>query len=270
MKLTRPIIFFDIEATGADPVRDRIVELALIKRLPDGSHQEQIHRINPGVRIPAEVIALHGISNEDIAQCPSFKDVAPAILDFIQNCDFGGFGILRFDIPILLEEFKRAGFTFSIEQTALIDALTIFHQKERRDLTAAYLFYCQKTLIGAHGARADALASLEVVLAQLERYADLPKEPLGLHAFCNKPDERFVDGHRKFMWRDGEAVFNFGKYKGQSLRQLAKEQRDYLEWIISDGKFSQEVVDICWGALRGHFPSNGKQQPAAAGNDGHS
>lgn len=255
MNLARPMIFFDIEATGADATRDRIVEIALIKRWPDQRTEELVYRINPGIRIPSEVIAVHGITNDMLANEPAFKDVAPKLLDFLQGCDFGGFGITRFDIPLLTEEFKRAGFSFEVKDCHLIDGLTIFHQREKRDLAAAYHFYCQKTLVGAHGARADALASMEVLFAQVQHYTDLPRDTQGLHEFCNKQDERFVDSHRKFMWRDGEAAFNFGKHKGVLLRTLAKDQRDYLEWIISDGKFSQEVTDICWKALQGQFPA---------------
>src|ERR1019366_7502349 len=127
--------------------------------------------------------------------------------------------------------------------------------KEPRDLTAAYQFYCDKALVGAHGARADALASLEVLFAQLTRYPDLPQQVQGLHEFCNKQDARFVDSRGKFLWKDGEAALNFGKYKGELLRKLVKDQRDYLDWIINDSKFSQEVIDICWKALHGEFPS---------------
>ncbi|MFA5974711.1 MAG: 3'-5' exonuclease [Elusimicrobiota bacterium] len=255
MKLTRPIIFLDLEATGADPQRDRIVEIALIRQDPDQSRKELIQRINPGVRIPLEAIAIHGIRNEDVTNAPSFKEVAASLLTFMEGCDLGGFGITRFDIPLLTEEFKRCNLTLPLEDRALLDGLAIYHQRERRDLSAAYQFYCQKTLEGAHGARADALASLEVFFAQLQRYPDLPQDTEGLHAYCNRQDERFVDNHRKFIWRDGEAAFNFGKYKGELLRNMVRQQPDYIQWIVSDGKFSQEVVDLCWKALKGEFPS---------------
>jgi DNA polymerase III subunit epsilon len=255
MNLVRPLIFIDIEATGADALRDRIVEIALIKRLPDGSISERLERINPGVRIPVETIAVHGITNEAVAEAPYFRELAPSLLDFMDGCDFGGFGIARFDIPILVEEFRRAGIEFLTADRAILDGLVIYHQRERRDLAAAYQFYCQKTLVGAHGARADALASMEVLLAQVERYSDLPREPKELHEICRRQDRRFVDSQRKFIWRDGEAAFNFGKYRGELLRNLVRDQRDYLEWIVSDGKFAQETIDICWKALRGEFPA---------------
>jgi DNA polymerase-3 subunit epsilon len=264
MKFSRPIVFIDIEATGSDPSRDRIVELGLIKVLPDNTRVEYVQRINPGVRIPAEVIAVHHITNDDVAKAPSFKDIAAQLKTFIEGADFAGFGIARFDIPILREEFKRAGVDLDTENRAIIDGLTIYHQKERRDLTAAYEFYCHKTLVGAHGAQADAQASLEVLLAQLERYPDLPQDISGLHDYCNRQDDRYVDTTRKMIWRDGEATLNFGKYKGELLKDLVRKQRDYVEWIVSDGKFHQDVVDICWRALRGEFPKNEKKTNGAA------
>jgi len=252
--LDKPIAFFDLEATGADTSRDRIVEIAIIRKNTDGSVEERIERVNPGMRIPAEVVSIHGITNEAVASCPAFRDIAPALLDFLQDCDFGGFGIQRFDIPMLMEEFRRCGLPFSIDGRCVIDTLVIFHQREPRDLSAALKYYCRKDLIGAHGAKADAVASMEVLEAQLERYTDLPRSMGDLHQFCRKPDERFVDGQRKFYWKDGEAAFNFGKYKGELLRDLAKKQRDYLEWIVQEGKFPQQTIDLCWKALRGEFP----------------
>src|SRR6185295_7316696 len=154
--------------------------------------------------------------------------------------DFGGFGITRFDIPLLIEEFKRCDITFPKDEPAILDGLTIFHRKEPRDLTAAYQFYCGKALVGAHGARADALASQEVFYAQLKRYADLAQDVPGLHAYCNKQDDRFVDSRGKLLWKDGEAAITFGKYKGELLRTMVKDQRDYIEWVVNEGKFNQD------------------------------
>lgn len=258
MKLIRPLVFLDIEATGSDPARDRIVEIALIKILPNQERLEYVQRVNPGVRIPIEAIQVHHISNEDVAQEPPLKDIAPRLLDFLSGCDLGGFGISRFDVPILIEEFKRCGSIFSVENRAIIDGLSIYHQKERRDLSAAYEFYCHKTLVGAHGAKADALASLEVFFAQLARYPDLPQDTESLHTYCQRQDDRYIDSHRKLIWRDGEAAINFGKHKGELLKELVRTRRDYVEWMVQEGKFSQEVVDICWRALQGQFPKNEK------------
>jgi DNA polymerase III subunit epsilon len=256
MNFERPIVFIDIEATGSDATRDRIVEIALIKLQADNTRTEYLQRVNPGVRIPAEVIAVHHITNEDVALSPAFKDIAPQILAFFEGCDLAGFGISRFDIPLLKEEFKRCNMPFDTDNRCMIDGLTIYHQRERRDLTAAYEFYCQKKLVGAHGAQADAQASLEVLFAQVQKYTDLPQTIEGLHEYCNRQDDRYVDSTRKMIWKDGEAALNFGKYKGELLKDLVRKQRDYVEWVISDGKFPQEFVDICWKALRGEFPKN--------------
>ncbi len=272
MNITKPLVFIDIEATGPDPSRDRIVEIALIKipvdnlgsvdanggvdikKNVDISSNSYCKRVNPGIRIPAETTAIHHISNEDVKNSPYFKDIAMEVSSFLEGSDLGGFGISRFDIPILVEEFKRCGMAFLIENRAIVDSLSIYHQKERRDLAAAYQFYCQKTLVGAHGAHVDAAASLEVLLAQLDRYKDLPQDIKGLHSYCNRQDERYVDTTRRFIWRDGEAVINFSKYRGESLRSLVSRQREFVEWMTMEGKFPQEVVDICVRALRGEFP----------------
>jgi DNA polymerase-3 subunit epsilon len=259
MNFLRPFVFMDIEATGSDATRDRVVEIGLVKIQPDKTQTEFVQRVNPGIRIPAEVIEVHHITNEDVAKAPPFRAVAQKVLDFMEGCDLAGFGICRFDIPMLKEEFKRCDLPFDTENRAIIDGLTIYHQKERRDLTAAYEFYCHKTLVGAHGALADAKASLEVLFAQLERYTDLPQNVEGLHSYCNKQDDRYVDSSRKMMWRDGEAALNFGKYRGELLKDLVRKQRDYVEWMVSDGKFQQDVIDICWRALRGEFPQNEKK-----------
>ncbi len=258
MTLTRPIIFMDLEATGADVTRDRIVEIAFIRKNVDGTFSERIERLNPGMRIPAEVTAIHGITNEDVANCPTFRDIAVSLIEFMEGCDFAGFGVSRFDVPMLLEEFRRAAIPFSVDNRHVIDGLIIFHQREPRDLTAALKFYCGKDLVGAHGAKADALASMDVIMGQLERYADLPREPQALHHYCKQRDERYVDAQRKFFWKDGEAAFNFGKHKGELLRDLIKKQRDYIEWIVNDAKFPQDVIDICWKALRGDYPKKEK------------
>jgi DNA polymerase-3 subunit epsilon len=251
---TRPIIFMDLEATGADTSRDRIVEIAFIRRAVDGTITEKIERVNPGMKIPSEVIALHGITNEALVNCPTFGDIAPDLIEFLHGADFAGYGVMRFDIPMLTEEFRRCSIPFSLEGRSIIDGLIIFHQKEPRDLKAALKFYCGKELIGAHGAKADAIAAMDVLMGQLVKYEDLPKEPHLLHTYCKKQDERYVDSQRKFCWRDGEAAFNFGKHKGELLREMVKSHRDYIEWIVNDAKFAPDAVEICWKALRGEYP----------------
>ena len=242
MKITRPIIFFDIEATGTDTTRDRIVELGMIKSYPDGHQEEKVVLVNPGIKISAEVIAIHGITNEAVATAPSFKNLAPMLLEFMEGCDFGGFGITRFDIPLLIEEFKRCEIQFPRWEAHLLDGLTIFHRKEPRDLTAAVRFYCNEELQGAHGAKADCVATAKVLLAQLERYQDLPLDVAQLAAMYAKKD-RFVDPTRKLRLDDaGQVVVNFGQHRGTLLADLAVKKRDYLEWMLQ-GDWHPKVKD---------------------------
>lgn len=255
IKLERPVVFFDLETTGLDYKYDRIIELGAVKLLPDGSREVLTRRFNPGMRIPAEVTALTGISNNDVAGCGSFLEAAREIDDFFRGCDLGGYNVIRFDAKVITEEFKRAGLDFQLEQRAMIDSQVIYHQKERRDLAAALKFYCEKDLESAHSAQADIEATVEIWLAQLERYPDLPRDVPGLHSFCKLDRDRFVDSEGKFFWRDGEAVFNFGKHKSKSLRAVAETDPNYFSWMISPERhFAQDVIDICYNAMNGQFP----------------
>lgn len=254
--LARPIIFFDLETTGLDFKYDRIIEIAAHKVHPDGRIEKLHTHINPGIRIPAEITALTGISNDQVAGAPTFLQKAAEIQQFFDGADLGGYHIGRFDVKVMIEEFKRANLDFAADCRLIIDSQAIFHQKEKRDLTAAYRFYCNKSLEGAHSADADTQATYEIFLAQMERYPDLPRDINEMHKYCKGPQERFVDSEGKFFWRDGEAVFNFGKYKSQTLRAVAQTDGGYLNWLISpDRQFGQDVVDICYKAMRGVFPA---------------
>jgi DNA polymerase-3 subunit epsilon len=257
LALSKPLAFFDIEATGTDPLSDRIVEIFILKVNPDASRTTYVQRINPATRIPSEVIAIHGITNEDVKLCPFFSEVAPKISEFLGDSDFGGYNLVEYDVKILTKEFERAGVEFTAAGRKIVDAFKIFQKNERRDLSAAYRFYCDRELKGAHGAQADVMATYEVFMAQLQKYSHLPRDIGGLHDYCNAPDERFVDSDRKFYWRDGRAYFSFGKYKSKALEQVVKDDPDYIEWIVRKGEFTQEVIDICWKALRGTFPVRG-------------
>ena len=256
LKLRRPIVFFDLETTGLDFKYDRVIEIGAVKIYPDGRKDNFLKRINPGMRISSEVTAITGIANEDVVNAPAFSQALPEIESFFRDADIGGYNVARFDARVMVEEFKRAGADFELENRAVVDSQIIFHQKEKRDLAAAYKYYCDKDLKGAHSARADTEATWEILLSQLDRYPDLPRDVPGLHAVCRGDQERFVDPEGKFFWRDGEAVFNFGKFKSQSLRYVAKHHPEYLEWVISpERQFAQETVDICYKARRGEFPA---------------
>jgi len=259
LKLDRPLIFFDLETTGLDHHYDRVIEIGAFKIYPDGRQECLIRRVNPGMRIPAEVTQLTGITNEQAATAPTFAQILPEIAAFFDNCDLAGFHVGRFDARVLAEEFKRAGSDFKLDGRLIVDAQVIFHQRERRDLAAALKHYCDKILEGAHSAEADSRASYEILVAQLGRYPDLPRSMTELHQLCRGNQERFVDSEGKFFWRDGEAVFNFGKFKSQGLKAIAKSHPEYLQWVIApERNFSQEVIDICYKAMKGEFPARPK------------
>lgn len=252
--IKRPLVFFDIEATGFDPSNDKIVEICLIKVWPDGREEVFTSRVNPGVPIPPESTAIHHISDEDVKGAPYFGGIAEKIMKFLEDSDLAGFHVSRFDIPILTRQLQEAGHSFSGVGRCVVDSLKIFHKKEERNLSAAYRFYCGKDLANAHTAEADTRASLEVFLAQMRRYEDLPKDISKLHDFCNQQDPRFVDSTGKFMWRHNQAFFNFGKYRSKSLKDVAKEDTEYLIWIAEESSMPDDVIEICRKALTGDFP----------------
>lgn len=228
LALLRPLIFFDTETTGVDIVKDRIIEMSTTKYFPDGTQEVRTHRFNPGIPIPPEATAVHGIRDIDVADEPSFKSYAEDISKYFQGCDIGGFNINRFDIPLLVEELLRSGASLPFdEDTKFIDALSIYHKFEKRDLTAAYMFYCGKDLTGAHGAQADTLASAEVFNAQIEKYALQPSVD-SLHELCNDGNST-IDYSRKFKRNEyGDIVFNFGK----NINRRAIDDPGYLEWML--------------------------------------
>jgi DNA polymerase-3 subunit epsilon len=227
LPLDRPIVFFDLETTGTDIVNDRIVQLAVLKIFPDGARDDRTRLVNPGVPIPAEATAVHGVTDEQVAAQPAFPQVARSLHEFFSGCDIAGFNSNRFDLPLLAEEFARCGIEFPAPDTRLIDVQTIYHRKEERTLSAAYRFYCGKTLDGAHDAGSDVRATAEVFAAQLERYGDLGSTVAEVHQFCNP--QSVVD-HGRYLTRNTEdvVVFNFGKHKGEPVLS----EREYAEWML--------------------------------------
>ncbi len=255
IKIDRPMVVFDLETTGLLIDLDRIIEIALIKIFPDGREPFRYQqRFDPGIKIPVESIAIHHITNAELVGQPRFHDKAGEIYDIFNDADIGGFALRRLDIPMLTKELERSGYHYSMDGRRVVDASTIFREKERRNLVSAYKFYCGKELVGAHGALADAEATYEVLLAQLDRYPDIPRDVVGLNAFCRGTDASNVDPEGRLVWRDGEAFFNFGKYRFRSLADVARSESDYLDWIINKGEFSKELVEICQRARQGQFP----------------
>ncbi|MBZ5637655.1 MAG: 3'-5' exonuclease [Acidobacteriia bacterium] len=260
LRLDRPLAFFDLETTGTDPATDRIVEISVRRVDPDGGRDGRTRRVNPGRPIPAEATAIHGIRDEDVRDAPEFRRIARSLLEFLGESDLAGFNILRFDVPLLDREFREAGLDLALPRRRVIDAMAIFHRKEPRHLAAAVAFYLGREHAGAHGAEADADAALEVLEAQLGRYLDLPRSVAELDAWCRPPaPPGAADLSGKFLWRNGEVVLAFGKHQGKAIRDVAREHRDYLEWILKQD-FPADARRIVEGALKGEFPA----PPAAA------
>jgi len=259
LNLSRPVIFFDIESTGVVPQRDRIVELAVIKINVDGTRQTTVRRLNPGIPIPAGASAIHGITDADVADAPSFSDIAGKLYNYINGCDFAGYNIMGFDLPMLQAEFKRAGYDFNPARCKVVDVYNIFCKLYPRTLTAAYKFFCGKDLEGAHGAAADTAATIDVLMGQLEKHPELPADFDSLAAFCDQPDPDAVDRERRFKFCGEEVVVNFGKHSGRTLRDLAENDPGFLRWITRND-FSDEVKEIAANALAGKFPERRKNE----------
>ncbi|GAA4452324.1 3'-5' exonuclease [Rurimicrobium arvi] len=233
MKLTlkRPIVFFDLETTGTDTAKDRIVELAFVKISPDGRREKYVKRINPQMPIPAESTAIHGITDADVANEPAFRQIAHELHHWMQGCDFGGYNALRFDLPLLAEEFLRCGIDVDFTERAMVDVQQIFFKMEQRTLSAALAFYCGRSLDHAHSAEADIDATIDVLAAQLERYEQLPHEVKALHDFSGSNDT--IDYARRMIMKDGEPVFNFGKYKGRKVKEILQTEPSYYDWMMN-------------------------------------
>ncbi|HIR38165.1 MAG TPA: 3'-5' exonuclease [Candidatus Limisoma gallistercoris] len=242
LNLRRPLVFFDLETTGINITKDRIVELSYIKVLPDGSDVRKTIRVNPGMHIPEQATAVHHITDEDVKDKPLFKEIAKTLAKDFEGCDFAGFNSNRFDIPLLMEEFLRAGVDFDISKRKFIDIQTIFHKMEQRTLTAAYKFYCDKDLDNAHSANADTEATYEVLQAQLDRYPNLENDVDFLSKFSSQ--NRNVDLAGRIILNDNNVeVFNFGKYKGQPVEEVLKRDSGYFGWMMQ-GDFPQNTKNV--------------------------
>ncbi len=231
LNLKNPLIFFDLETTGINVVSDRIVEISLIKVMPNGEELEKTLRINPTIPIPKETSEIHHIYDEDIKNAPTFKEEAKNIANFIEGCDLAGFNSNRFDVPLLAEEFLRANVDFDMKNRKFVDVQTIFHKMEQRTLVAAYKFYCQKDLTDAHSAKADTIATYEVLKAQISKYEELNNDIDSLSKFSTQNKNADFAGRIIFN-KDNVEVFNFGKYKGQSVESVFKKDKGYYAWIL--------------------------------------
>ncbi|MFC6859311.1 3'-5' exonuclease [Zunongwangia atlantica] len=230
LKLTKPICFFDLETTGTNLAKDRIVEIAILKVYPNGNKESRTWLVNPEMEIPKEVIAIHGISNEKVANEPTFKELSKQIYDMIKGCDLGGYNSNRFDIPLLAEELLRADIDFDMKNMLAVDVQTIFHKKEQRTLAAAFKFYCGKDLIDAHSAAADTEATYEVLKSQLDKYEDLENDIKWLSQYSARKNFADFAGFISFN-KKGEEVFSFGKYKGKLVEEVLEKEPGYFGWL---------------------------------------
>lgn len=231
LKLKRPIVFFDIEATGLDVVKDRIVEISLLKVHPGGKEEKQTFRINPEKKISKEAFEIHGISNDEVKDEPKFAEVAKDILAYFQNSDIGGYNSNKFDVPMLAEEFLRADIDFDIKSSKLVDSQVIFFKKEQRTLEAAYEFYCGKTLENAHGAEADTFATFEVLKGQLDKYPDLTNDISQLAEMSKQANNADFAG--RIVYNDkGEECINFGKHKGTPVAEVLQKEPGFYKWMM--------------------------------------
>ena len=255
MKITRPLVVLDLETTGTWVERDRIVEIALVKLLPDGSREDFQSRVNPGMPIPPRVSEITGITDADVKEAPPFKAIAAKVLEFIGDADLGGFNVERFDLVILERELFEAGAKFPWRGRAIYDAQRIYHLHEKRDLTAAYQFYCGKVLTNSHTAMGDTEATLEILRSQVERYGDAKLGVESLRDFKYERMDDYFDEEKKFRWWNGELFPVFGKYaRRKSLREIAKEEPGYLDWILKQD-FTEQVKALARDAKAGKFPS---------------
>jgi len=284
LKLKRPLAFFDLETTGVNISGDRIVEISILKALPDGSEAVKTLRINPEMPIPVESSLIHGIYDNDVAGAPTFKEVASELAEFIGDADLAGYNSNKFDIPMLMEEFLRAGVDFSLSDRFFVDVQNIFHQMEQRTLKAAYRFYCDKGLDNAHSAEADVRATYEVLLSQLDRYQDTEWEDKAgnksvpvvndveaLHRFTNL--SRPVDFAGRMVFNEqGEEVFNFGKHKGRPVESVFAAEPSYYSWMMQGDfpLYTKQCLEKVWQRFRAkqkeqRAQSLAKPQPTAKG-----
>jgi len=256
LHLDRPLVCFDLETTGIDTSKDRIVQIALIRVETNGERSTLSTLVNPQRPIPPEATAIHGIKDEHVRNEPSFSQIRAEVEEFLKDADLAGYNMVRFDLPLLEAEIKREGGHFIAQGRRLLDAMVIFKKMERRTLEGAVRFYLDQELPGAHSALVDATATLDVLDAQVGRYTEIPKDSEALHTFCNPDEGKYVDRSRKFRWTEsGDAAFNFGKHEGRTLRDMVANPRDrgYLEWMIGKD-FNEEVKGILRDALDGAFP----------------
>jgi DNA polymerase-3 subunit epsilon len=258
LKLTRPLAFFDLETTGLNIATDRIVEISIVKILPNGDKEIKTELVNPTIPISKESVEIHGITEEKLKDKPTFKELASDIDAFIKDCDLAGFNSNRFDVPLLAEEFLRAGIDFNVSDRKLVDVQNIFHKMEQRTLVAAYKFYCDKDLTDAHSAEADTTATYEILEAQIGKYSDLNGDAEFLSEFSQMTKNADLLG--RFVYNDKNiVVFNFGKHKGKAVTQVLEKEPGYYSWMMN-GDFPLYTKKVMKGIKSAMAPAKPPQQ----------
>lgn len=255
--LDRPLVFFDIEATGLDVGTDRIISIALVRYAPTAEKrppEQRYYLLNPGRNIPPESTQIHGITDEKVRLCPTFDRIAEELAEFFKEADLGGYNLVHFDIPILQNEFRRVDIPFSVDRRRVIDPQAIFFHREPRTLSAAVQFYCGHPLDDAHDARADIFATIEVLAGQYRHYGDLPGDMAGLDDYCVQRKPNWVDRSGRLCWQNGEVTFNFGKNRGKAVRDVLRNESSFVDWILK-GNFPEDLKDILRKAKQGIYPA---------------
>lgn len=242
LNLQRPLIFFDLETTGTNILHDRIIELSYIKLYPDGAVEEKARRLNPEMPIPPASTAIHHITDEDVKDEPTFRQISKALFRIFEGCDIAGYNSNKFDVPLLMEEFSRAGLNFEVKGRNFIDVQNIFHKMEQRTLVAAYKFYCGKNLEDAHSALGDTKATYEVLLGQLDRYPELKNDVEYLAEFSKSGRNVDLAGRIVLNEKD-EPVFNFGKHKGKPVKEIFRSEPSFYSWMMQ-GDFPKNTKDV--------------------------
>lgn len=253
VKLDKALVFLDIEATGPDPQMDKIIEIHCIRFNPDGSKRTFYSLVNPNIPIPVESTRIHGFTNKDLSQASGFKKIATELFEVVKDADVGGYNVLRFDVRILFSEFKNVGIHYDLADIRAIDPFQIFIKNHKRDLSAAYQFYCGKELVGAHGAKADNLATIEVFMAQLNKYQDLPHTVNEISNYCTEAGEPYLDPERFLMWKNDQIFVNYGKHKGRLLKEIVAEDHNFLYWVTKNN-FNPILIRMIKDALKGIYP----------------
>jgi len=255
MKISRPLVVLDLETTGTWVEKDKIVEIGMVRYLPDGSKESFVKRVNPGMHIPGAVGKITGINDEDVKDAPAFREIAPEVIAFLGDCDMGGFNIERFDLPLLEREIIGVGLKFELGNRVIYDAQKIYNIHEKRNLTAAYKFYCNKALDNAHSALGDVEAAFEILREQVNKYGSGEEGIDSLSKFDYERSLDYFDKERRFRWWNGGLYPMFGKHaRRHDVKELAERDRAYLKWILSKD-FSAEVKTMVKNALSGVFPA---------------